>query len=693
MARVLDITDLSTHIDVGKTTIQAVGNVDLHLDAGETLGLVGESGCGKSMTGLSVMHLLPPGGEVVGGSIKLGDRELVDLPEDELCKIRGNEIAMIFQDPLTSLDPTKTIGYQVAEPFALHRGASRKEARDRALEVLGLVGLPRPAERLDDYPHQLSGGLRQRVMIAMALSCEPKILIADEPTTALDVTIQAQILDLLDDLKARLGMSMILITHDMGVIAGHADRVNVMYAGRLVETTSTTTLFRHMRHPYTQALLASIPQLSQDRARKLLNIPGIPPDLGHPPAGCRFAARCQRATDKCRADEPPLTGPTFDHTFACWYPVDGPLAGPEIDAAVDASIVAGLQVADRDRQEPAAYDGPLLQIDGLVKEFPVTTGLLQRKTGSVKAVSGVSFEVNRGETFGLVGESGCGKTTIGRMAVALDQPLAGTVRLNGVDVTTMKGKRLRSFRRDLQLMFQDPYSSLDPRMRVGAILREPLSIQGLGSRNEQDERVRELLAEVGLPRNSVERFPHEFSGGQRQRIGLARALTLSPQLIVADEPVSALDVSIRAQVLNLMKRLQGSHGLTYVVISHDLAVVKYMADRIGVMYLGKLVEVGSGEDIYQRFAHPYTAGLLAAIPVPEPEAARQNRGAGVRGELPSPLNPPSGCRFRTRCPFAQDVCAEQEPQLQSFGPGHVAACHFPLQKAEDATRAPAAVRD
>jgi peptide/nickel transport system ATP-binding protein len=679
VARVLDITDLSTHIDVGKTTIQAVGNIDLHLDAGETLGLVGESGCGKSMTGLSIMHLLPPGGEIVGGSIKLGDRELVDLPEDDLIKIRGNEIAMIFQDPLTSLDPTKTIGYQVAEPVALHRGASRKEARDRALEVLGMVGLPRPAERLDDYPHQLSGGLRQRVMIAMALSCEPKILIADEPTTALDVTIQAQILDLLDDLKARLGMSMILITHDMGVIAGHADRVNVMYAGRLVETTSTTTLFRHMRHPYTQALLASIPQLSQDRARKLLNIPGIPPDLGYPPAGCRFAARCQRATDKCRADEPPLTGPTFDHTFACWHPVDGPLAGPAIDAAVDASTVAGLQMADRDRPDKTGYDGPLLQIDSLVKEFPVTTGLLQRKTGSVKAVSGVSFEVNRGETFGLVGESGCGKTTIGRMAVALDQPMTGTVRLNGVDVTTMKGKRLRSFRRDLQLMFQDPYSSLDPRMRVGAILREPLSIQGLGSRKEQDERVRELLAEVGLPRNSVERFPHEFSGGQRQRIGLARALTLSPQLIVADEPVSALDVSIRAQVLNLMKRLQGSHGLTYVVISHDLAVVKYMADRIGVMYLGKLVEVGSGEDIYQRFAHPYTAGLLAAIPVPEPDAARQNRGAGVRGELPSPVNPPSGCRFRTRCPFAQDVCAEQEPQLQSFGPGHVAACHFPLQ--------------
>jgi peptide/nickel transport system ATP-binding protein len=680
--RVLDITDLSTHIHVGDATVQAVGNVDLHLDAGETLGLVGESGCGKSMTGLSIMHLLPPGGEIVGGSIRLDDRELVGLPEEDLCKIRGNEIAMIFQDPLTSLDPTKTIGYQVAEPVVLHRGVSWQEARKRAVEVLGLVGLPRPAERLDDYPHQLSGGLRQRVMIAMALSCEPKILIADEPTTALDVTIQAQILDLLDELKARLGMSMILITHDMGVIAGHADRVNVMYAGRLAETSDTIELFGHMRHPYTQALLASIPQLSQDRSRKLLNIPGIPPDLATPPAGCRFAARCRLATDRCRAEEPPLSGPTPGHLFSCWHPVDGPLATTEINAAVaatEAGAVRASGITAADRDEPAGYDGPLLQIDSLVKEFPVTSGLLQRKTGSVKAVSGVSFEVQRGETFGLVGESGCGKTTIGRMAVALEQPMAGSVRLNGVDVSSMRGRHLRSFRRDLQLMFQDPYSSLDPRMRVGAILREPLAIQGIGNRKQQDERVYELLAEVGLPRNSLERYPQQFSGGQRQRIGLARALTLNPQLIVADEPVSALDVSIRAQVLNLMKRLQGTYSLTYIVISHDLAVVKYMADRIGVMYLGKLVEIGSSADIYQRFAHPYTAGLLAAIPVPEPETARQHRGEGVKGELPSPINPPSGCRFRTRCQFAQDVCAEREPELRVFGTGHLAACHFPLQ--------------
>jgi peptide/nickel transport system ATP-binding protein len=678
MPPVLQISDLSTHIQLTKSVVQAVGNVDLTIEPGEALGLVGESGCGKSMTGLSIMGLLPPGGAIVSGSIKLDGREMVGLSDVELRKIRGNEVAMIFQDPLTSLDPTKTIGYQVAEPVRLHKGASKAAARAQAIEVLGMVGLPRPTERLDDYPHQLSGGLRQRVMIAMALSCEPKLLIADEPTTALDVTIQAQILALLHDLKDRLGMAMLLITHDMGVIAGHADRVQVMYAGRMVEVTGTPNLFQHMRHPYTRALLASIPRLSQDSTQRLLTIGGLPPDLANPPAGCRFAPRCSRASDKCRSDEPPLTGETADHLFSCWHPVDGP-AGPENGKAAQAQVTAR---PDGPGGEAAATapEPPLLEVRDLVKEFPVTAGLiLQRKVAAVHAVSDVSFTVTAGETFGLVGESGCGKTTIGRVVVALERPNSGTVLLNGRSVFDLGGGELRRQRRDLQLMFQDPYSSLDPRMRVGSIIREPLSIQRVGSHQQQQQRVFELLDEVGLPRNAVERYPHEFSGGQRQRIGLARALTLSPKVIVADEPVSALDVSIRAQVLNLMKRLQADHGLTYIVISHDLAVVKYMASRIGVMYLGKLVEMGSAEDIYQRAAHPYTAGLIATIPVPDPKEAAAKKGAGIKGELPSPVNPPSGCRFRTRCPIAQDLCAEEEPPLRSFGPDHVAACHFALQ--------------
>ena len=749
MAPVLEIENLSTHIKLTSSVVQAVGNVDMTIDAGETLGVVGESGCGKSMTGLSIMGLLPPGGSIIGGSIKLDGRELVGLKQEELRRVRGNDIAMIFQDPLTSLDPTKTIGYQVAEPVRLHRGASKAEALHRAVEVLSLVGLPRPKERLDDFPHQLSGGLRQRVMIAMALANEPKLLIADEPTTALDVTIQAQILALLRDLKDRLGMAMLLITHDMGVIAGHSNRVNVMYAGRVVETADVHELFSRMHHPYTQALLASIPQLDQDANKALHAIPGLPPDLSHPPQGCRFAARCSRATDKCRAEEPSLSGKTYEHRFSCWHPVDGPLAlavigeagpdaasmglvSPDAEAVaeaapppdkagyapefvadaplaeeppeeteeapaaqevqgVEAIVVASgievtadgrLEVTERTVEVTAANgDGvvPLLEIRNLVKEFPITSGVMQRKVGSVKAVSDVSFSVSAGTTFGLVGESGCGKTTIGKMIVALEKPNSGAITMGGLNVSRLRGAELRHKRRDLQLMFQDPHSSLDPRMRVGAIIGEPLAVQHLGSKHAQRDRVFELLGEVGLPRNAVERYPHEFSGGQRQRIGLARALTLNPRLIVADEPVSALDVSIRAQVLNLMKRLQASHGLTYVVISHDLAVVKYMADRIGVMYLGKLVELGSGQDIYERAAHPYTAGLIATIPVPKPSLERAKKGAGIRGELPSPVNPPSGCRFRTRCPFAQEICAAEEPKLRSFGPGHVAACHFPLQ--------------
>jgi peptide/nickel transport system ATP-binding protein len=681
VAPVLEITNLSTHIQLSRSVVQAVSNIDLHIEAGETLGLVGESGCGKSITGLSIMGLLPNGGHIVSGSIKLEGKELVGMPDHELRRIRGNEIAMIFQDSASSLNPTKNIGMQVMEPVLLHRDVSKKEAFERAVEVLSLVGIPRPKERMNDFPHQLSGGQRQRVMIAIALTCDPKVLIADEPTTALDVTIQAQILALLDDLKARLGMAILLVTHDMGVVAGRADRVNVMYAGRMVEAASTSELFDGMRHPYTQGLLASIPRLDQDPRERLFSIPGLPPDLTNPPVGCRFAPRCRLADERCRTEEPTLVPDGADfarnghdgvpHLYACWHPVDGP----------------AVLVKDPDLAPAGAANGAVRQVDKLlelnelVREFPVTSGaVLQRKVGSVKAVSGVTLNVGKGEIYGLVGESGCGKTTLGRIVVGLEKPDHGVVTLDGDNVFAARGRELRRRRRDLQMMFQDPYSSLDPRMRVGAILREPLAVQGVGNRAEQDKRVQELLAEVGLPANAVERYPHEFSGGQRQRIGLARALTLNPRVIVADEPVSALDVSIRSQVLNLIKRLQVSHDLSCVVISHDLAVVKYLSDRIGVMYLGKLVEEGTGEDIYARPAHPYTDALIKTIPVPDPKAERSKTEVGIRGELPSPVNPPSGCRFRTRCPRAQELCEREEPVLRFFGPGHRAACHFPLQE-------------
>ncbi|WNI16270.1 ABC transporter ATP-binding protein [Actinacidiphila sp. ITFR-21] len=670
MPDLLEVHHLTTRVRTGRGVVRAVDDVSFTLAAGETLGLVGESGSGKSMTGLSLMGLLPPGGTLLAGSsVRLDGRELVGLPERELRQVRGNDIAMVFQDPMTSLDPTKTIGHQVAEPALLHQGRTRAQAAERAAEVLGLVGLPHPRERLKDYPHQLSGGLRQRVLIAMALVNEPRVLIADEPTTALDVTIQAQILALLADLRARLGMAMILITHDMGVTAGHADRVNVMYAGRIAESTGTDRLFGGMRHPYTQSLLASVPQLAQDPARQLPTIPGLPPDLVAPPAGCRFAARCSYATERCRTEEPELTGPP-EHRYACWHPTDGPLPRGATAAV------------PRPAAEPEPVpSGPLLEARGLVREFPVRGGRLPgRGRAVVHAVSDVSFTLGHGETFGLVGESGCGKTTLGRLLVGLDRPDSGTVALDGTDLGVLRGRELRRRRRDLQMVFQDPFSSLDPRMRVGGILREPLRIQGIGTPREQKARVAELLTEVGLPERGAELFPHEFSGGQRQRVGLARALALTPKLIVADEPVSALDVSVRAQVLNLMKRLQASHRLSYVVISHDLAVVRYIADRIGVMYLGRLVEVGSADDIHLRAAHPYTSGLLRAVPVPDPAAERAKAGTGVSGELPSPAAPPSGCRFRTRCPLARERCAEEVPALRSFGPGHTAACHFPLQR-------------
>jgi len=665
----LEVSNLSTHIQLSRSVVQAVGNVSLSIDQGETLGLVGESGCGKSMLGLSILGLLPNGGRIVEGSVKLYGRELVGLSEAELRRLRGNEVAMIFQDSLSSLNPTKTIGEQVAEPVRLHRGASRKEALDRAVEVLELVGLPQPRERLKDFPHQLSGGLRQRVMIAIALTCEPKVLIADEPTTALDVTIQAQILRLLDDLKERLGMATLLITHDMGVVAGRTSRINVMYAGRMVETAATEELFARMRHPYTQALLGSIPRLESDNTKPLVSIPGLPPDLTNPPVGCRFAPRCRYATEQCRAQEPTLGGES-SHRFACFHPVDGPL---RIAERIEV-------VAQRAAQLDVRKLEPLLEIEHAVREYPVTAGLLKRRVASVKAVSDVSLTVGRGEALGLVGESGCGKTTLGKLIVGIERPDGGRIALEGREIFRLRGTARRRARRDLQMMFQDPYASLDPRMRVAATLREPLVIQGIGTRAQQEERVRRMLAEVGMPISALERYPHEFSGGQRQRIALARALILEPKVLVADEPVSALDVSIRSQVLNLMKRLQAEHGMASIVISHDLAVVKYLADRIGVMYLGKLVEIGAGSDIYQRPAHPYTEALIKTIPIPDPTVEKVKSEVAIRGELPSPLNPPSGCRFRTRCPRARDICAQEEPPLRPFGPAHRAACHFPLQE-------------
>jgi oligopeptide/dipeptide ABC transporter ATP-binding protein len=689
VAPLLDIRDLRTEIRLRRSVVHAVDGVSLTVDPGECLGIVGESGSGKTMTALSVMRLLPNGGHIAGGQIILDGQDIAALSEEKMERIRGNLAGMIFQDPLTSLNPTMTIGDQIAESVRLHRGASRKQALDRAAEVLGLVGMPRPAERVGNYPHQLSGGMRQRVMIAMALACEPKLLIADEPTTALDVTIQKQILELIDDLRHRLGMAVILVTHDLGVIAGRADRVAVMYAGRIVETTTTEQLFANPRHPYTEALFQALPEKAAGETvvKRLYNIPGQPPDLTAPPAGCKFAARCRYAQDSCRGTEPPLTEGGAFHQFRCYFPVGIPSEG-QPEAAPERQQPLEVKAAQRpDATTSPAADGEtapgdLLRLEHLVKNFAVTAGaVLQRKAGAVSAVADVSFTVPSGATFGLVGESGCGKTTIGRLIVGLEKPTAGSIVLNGADLSGMPARERRRHARAVQLMFQDSYASMDPRMRVSTILREPLVIARDGSHDAQQARIRAILDEVGLPAAAADRYPHEFSGGQRQRLGLARALILRPQMIVADEPVSALDVSIQAQILNLMKDLQREHGLTYLFISHDLSVVRYMADVIGVMYLGKLVETGPAAEVYHHPVHPYTKGLIDTVPVADPALERARGRQGVQGELPSAVAPPSGCRFRTRCPLAQDICAAKEPPLRPFTTtGHRAACHFPLRQ-------------
>lgn len=683
---VLKIVDLHTQIRVKGATIRAVDGVSLTVDAGECLGLVGESGCGKTMTARSIMRLLPHGGTITSGSVMLAGSDLSQLSERQMQTVRGNDIGMVFQDPSSCLDPTMTIGRQIAESVIVHQGADRNAAADRAVEMLGMVRIPEPERVAGLYPLHLSGGMRQRAMIAAALACEPRLLIADEPTTALDVTIQHDILELIDDLRVQLGMAVILVTHDLGVIAGRTERVAVMYGGRIVEQAATNAVFTGPRHPYTEALFEALPEMAGPASRSLYSIPGRPPDLSAPTAGCSFAPRCRHARDWCASHEPALDGDHPGHTYACFFPV-GAIGSPGSDGKEPVSVWTSARpgASRRRAHVPPAAPGALLQVSGLVKDYPITKGLLSRKTGAVSAVADVSFELAAGQTFGLVGESGCGKTTIARLLVGLEQANAGSIVFGGVDLATLSRGQMRRHRSGIQLMFQDAYASLDPRMRVKSILGEPLAIQKTVRRRGHRRQVARILDEVGLPPEAAGRYPREFSGGQRQRLALARALIQRPALIVADEPVSALDVSVQAQILNLMRKLQRQYGLSYLFISHDLSVVRYMADTIGVMYLGKLVEVGPTEDICRSPRHPYTAGLIAAVPAVTsgPVVAQRPRAVpATASRPPTAADPPSGCRFRTRCARARDICAEQEPPLhQGIASAQLVACHFPLAPA------------
>lgn len=667
----LQIKDLHTDIEIRSGVVRALSGVDLHVNPGETLGIVGESGSGKTMTALSLMGLLPQGGKVSSGSIILDGQDLTQLPLKDKRKLRGTKVGMIFQDPLTSLNPTMKIGLQVCEPLRVHEKLSKREALARAVEILKRVGMPRPEVVINNYPHQLSGGMRQRVMIAMALVCKPRILIADEPTTALDVTTQMQILDLIDELRDEYKMGVILITHDLGVVAGHTDRVAVMYAGRIVETAPTKTLFTEPKHRYTSSLMAALPERALAAGTKLFSIPGAPPSLTNLPKGCRFAARCLWATDECRAGYPDLSGDD-NHTFSCFHPVQ---EGDESPAVLQAMMDSG-KAEDAVEGAPQISHEVLLDVKEASREYESAgSGFFKRNKGVVSAVDRVSISVKKGETYGLVGESGCGKSTVGRLIAGLEPPSGGAIELDGRDLATLKGRDAVRIHRDVQMMFQDSYAAMDPRMRIDQILAEPMSIQKTGNARQIAERIMEILEQVGLTEEVLDRYPHEFSGGQLQRLGFARSLTLAPDLIVADEPVSALDVSVQAQVLNLMKDLQQELGLSYLFISHDLAVVQYMADRIGVMYLGRIVEEGPAHEVVKNPKHPYTKALIDSIPVPDPEFKHDESAIKLTGEPPSAVNPPEGCRFRPRCPFAGEECKVQ-PMLTDET--HRVACHHPL---------------
>ena len=676
----LDIQDLHTDIEIRSGVVHALSGVDLYVNPGETLGIVGESGSGKTMTALSLMGLLPQGGRVSSGSIFLDGQDLTKMPLHAKRKLRGTKVGMIFQDPLTSLNPTMKIGLQVCEPLRVHKKMSKKDALERAIEILKRVGMPRPEIVINNYPHQLSGGMRQRVMIAMALVCEPRILIADEPTTALDVTTQMQILDLIDELRDEYQMGVILITHDLGVVAGHTDRVAVMYAGRIVETAPTKTLFTEPKHRYTSSLMAALPERALAAGTKLFSIPGAPPSLTNLPVGCRFASRCLWAGAECVDRYPDLSGEGF-HTYSCFHPVqEGDESPAELQAKLEGSAPVDEAVAEPDA--PVVYGEVddtvevLLDVKEASREYASSgSGFLKRDKGVVSAVDRVSITLKKGETYGLVGESGCGKSTMGRLIAGLEPPSGGAIELGGRDLATLKGRDAVRIHRDVQMMFQDSYAAMDPRMRIDQILAEPMSIQKTGNTRQIAERIMEIIEQVGLTEEILDRYPHEFSGGQLQRIGFARSLTLAPDLIVADEPVSALDVSVQAQVLNLMKDLQAELGLSYLFISHDLAVVQYMADRIGVMYLGRIVEEGPAKEVVENPKHPYTKALIDSIPVPDPEFSHDDQAIKLTGEPPSAVNPPKGCRFRPRCPFAGEEC-KMQPLLTEET--HRVACHHPL---------------
>lgn len=700
-APLLEIDHLITRLITDGGVVRAVDGLSLSINHGETFALLGESGCGKSMTALSIMRLLPEAGLILGGSIRLDGRDLLTLSELDMRTVRGRHIGMVFQEPMLSLNPVMTIGNQVAEILIQHLKLSSEEARKRALALLEAVGIPDAARRGGYYPFQFSGGMKQRVMIAMALSCEPALLIADEPTTALDVTMQAQVLDLLRQIQSQSRMSILLITHDLGVVSEMAHQVAVMYAGEVVETADRERFFTHPAHPYSRKLFESLPKRNK-RGEPLAMIKGSVPPLTREFPGCRFVERCDFSWDRCLYQVPQWNQWKPGRFVRCHLyenqeggerPEAGGFGfgakGEEQRAGGNQQEAKGIAPKARSMGEGAdtkeketVYEvlgaeapTPLLKVEDLKVHFPIRKGLLKRTVGSIKAVDGVSLSIALGRTLALVGESGCGKTTLGKGILRLIPPTGGSVWFQGKDLSSLSSAELRPLRREFQIIFQDPYGSLNPRLRIAEIIEEGMAALGIGTGSgDRMARIDRLLEEVGLSASIKFRYPHEFSGGQRQRIAIARVLSVNPKLIICDEPTSALDISVQAQILNLLKELQDRHGLAYLFITHNISVVEFLAHEVAVMYLGRIVERGTVEEVLDHPKHPYTQALLSAVPSIDPKTKREV--IRLQGDLPSPADPPPGCHFHPRCPEVMPKCRVIYPGQSSFTDTHSTHCHL-----------------